>query len=94
MAEIATIVRPETILAWHRKLVARSLTGPGTGGLPDVPERTRLSRRSSCGWPDATTYSWLPPWPRVTPLASAAVRRVSRAAGRPGTGVGSVERWG
>ena len=28
LAEIATIVKPDTILAWHRKLVAQNLTVP------------------------------------------------------------------
>jgi hypothetical protein len=27
LAEVATIVKPETILAWHRKLVARKFDG-------------------------------------------------------------------
>jgi putative transposase len=39
LAEVATIVRPETILAWHRKLVAQKFDGSQQRkalGLPKV----------------------------------------------------------
>src|ERR1700724_215912 len=32
LAEIATIVTPETLLAWHRKLIARKYDGSGKRG--------------------------------------------------------------
>ena len=32
LAEIATIVTPETLLAWHRKLIARKYDGSGQRG--------------------------------------------------------------
>jgi hypothetical protein len=46
LAEIATIVTPETLLAWHRKLIARKYDGtvnrsPGRpGARPLLPHRT------------------------------------------------------
>ena len=33
LAEVATIVRPETLLAWHRKLIAQKYDGSGQRGL-------------------------------------------------------------
>jgi hypothetical protein len=32
LAEVATIVTPETLLAWHRKLIARKYDGSGKRG--------------------------------------------------------------
>src|SRR5450759_4087183 len=32
LAEVATIVTPETLLAWHRKLIAREYDGSGKRG--------------------------------------------------------------
>ena len=32
LGEIAQIVRPETILAWHRRLIAKKNRPPGKGG--------------------------------------------------------------
>ena len=37
LAEVASLVKPETILAWHRKLVARNLMVPPNARLPVVP---------------------------------------------------------
>jgi putative transposase len=33
LAEVATIVTPETLLAWHRKLIAQKYDGSGNRGL-------------------------------------------------------------
>src|SRR5262249_20229434 len=33
LAEVATIVTPETLLAWHRRLIARKYDGSGKRGL-------------------------------------------------------------
>src|SRR5258708_6440197 len=33
LAEVATIVTPETLLAWHRKLIAQKYDGRGKRGL-------------------------------------------------------------
>src|SRR6266853_5433936 len=41
LAEIATIVTPETLLAWHRKLIARKYDGSGARG----PGRPRTDGR-------------------------------------------------
>jgi len=40
LAEVATIVTPETLLAWHRKLIARKYHGSGQRG----PGRPRTAR--------------------------------------------------
>jgi putative transposase len=40
LAEVATIVTPETLLAWHRKLIARKYDGSGQRG----PGRPRTAR--------------------------------------------------
>src|SRR6202140_2009548 len=39
LAEVATIVTPETLLAWHRKLIAQKYDGSGRGrpGGPRTP---------------------------------------------------------
>ena len=39
LAELATIVTPETLLAWHRKLIAQKYDGSGNRG----PGRPRIS---------------------------------------------------
>ena len=45
LAEVATIVKPDTILAWHRTLVAPSLMAPSSARLQAVPKSTRSSKR-------------------------------------------------
>jgi len=40
LAEVATIVTPETLLAWHRKLIAQKYDGSGKRG----PGRPRIAR--------------------------------------------------
>jgi putative transposase len=42
LAEVATIVTPETLLAWHRKLIARKYDGSGKRG----PGRPRTARET------------------------------------------------
>jgi hypothetical protein len=34
LEEVASIVKPETILAWHRKLVAQKFDGSGQCKMP------------------------------------------------------------
>jgi hypothetical protein len=41
LAEVATIVTPDTILAWHRHLIARSLTARSIIRHRGVPQSTR-----------------------------------------------------
>src|SRR5204862_6206680 len=41
LAEVATVARPDTILAWYRKLVARRFDG---SKAPRSPGRPRLKR--------------------------------------------------
>jgi putative transposase len=37
LEEVASIVKPETILAWHRKLVAQKFNGSGQRKTPGRP---------------------------------------------------------
>src|SRR5262245_51482469 len=37
LAEVATIVQPETLLAWHRKLIAQKFDGSGNRRAPGRP---------------------------------------------------------
>jgi hypothetical protein len=46
LAEIATIVTPETLLAWHRKLIAKSTLAARTESRVDPIWPSRLSRSS------------------------------------------------
>jgi hypothetical protein len=50
LADVASIVTPETLLAWHRKLIAQKYDGtahPAPAGLVP-PMRSRLCSGSSC----------------------------------------------
>ena len=50
LSQVATIVTPETLLAWHRKLIAKKYDG----SLFRTPGRLRTARRlqlSSFTWP-------------------------------------------
>ena len=63
LSQVATIVTPETLLAWHRKLIAKN-TLEALIGLPDRP-RTRLK-----------SPSWSLVWPRRIEPGVAAASRV------------------
>jgi hypothetical protein len=41
LAEVATVARPDTILAWYRKLVARKFEGTQARGGPGRPRLKR-----------------------------------------------------
>jgi putative transposase len=67
LAEVATVARPDTILAWYRKLVARKFSGsqahqgPGRPRLKREVEQLIIRMASeNRDW----TYDWLSaPWP-------------------------------
>ncbi len=44
LEEVASIVRPETILAWHRRLVAKKFDGSKNRSTPVVRGLTRKSK--------------------------------------------------
>jgi len=44
LAAVATIVKPDTILGWHRRLVARNLTAPPSARLQDDQRSTQSWR--------------------------------------------------
>jgi len=50
LAQVATVVTPETLLAWHRKLIAEKYDGSAfrTPGRPLIRRRFRIS---SFAWP-------------------------------------------
>jgi putative transposase len=51
LADVATIVKPETILAWHRMLVAKKFDGSPQRKTPGSPPSIRSWRRWWYGWP-------------------------------------------
>jgi putative transposase len=61
LSEVATIVTPETLLAWHRKLIAEKYDGSRKrgSGRPRTAESWKLW---SCAWPKKTA-SGLSPHP-------------------------------
>jgi hypothetical protein len=53
LSQIATIVTPDTLLAWHRKLIAQKYDGTGNR-RPGRPRILAEYRFSSCGWRERT----------------------------------------
>jgi len=50
LEEVATIVKPETILSWHRKLIAKKFDGSKNRSCPGRPKRKGNWRHGSCAW--------------------------------------------
>ena len=46
LVEVATIVTPDTLMAWHRRLIAQKYDGSSHGR----PRRPRTAERSRCWW--------------------------------------------
>jgi hypothetical protein len=42
LAEVAIVAKPETILAWYRRLIARKFDGSGYRKGPGRPGKSRL----------------------------------------------------
>ena len=51
LEEVAQIVRPETILGWHRRLIARKFDGSKSRLSGSVRRRARRSRIWCSNWP-------------------------------------------
>src|SRR5215467_6160392 len=54
LAEVACVARPETILAWYRRLIARKFDGPNVVSMRAAHASMRSSRISSSTWPART----------------------------------------
>jgi hypothetical protein len=54
LAEVATIAKPDTILAWHRKLVAQPYDGIQPRPSIGRPRMDKELETSSCAWPVRT----------------------------------------
>ena len=53
LEEVAQIVRPETILGWHRRLIAKKFEGAQRIGRPLKWARRGIrSKNWSCSWPE------------------------------------------
>ena len=70
LEEVTTIVKPETILAWHRKLVAQKFDGSKHRKARDAPRSRRSWKPWWCAWrgsiaPGATTGLSRPRQPRL-----------------------------
>ena len=50
LEDVATIVKPDTILAWHRKLVAQKFDGSQQRKAPGRPRSTKSWRPWWCAW--------------------------------------------
>jgi putative transposase len=50
LEEVANIVKPDTILGWHRKLAADKFDGSTRRKSPGRPGSTRHSKTWSCRW--------------------------------------------
>jgi putative transposase len=51
LEEVASIVQPDTILAWHRTLVAQKFEGTRKRQGSGAPQSMRRWRPWWCGWP-------------------------------------------
>ena len=64
LAEVASIVRPETILAWHRRLVARKFDGskkrrvPGRPRVDQEVEHLLIRFATASPGPSPTSATW------------------------------------
>src|SRR5215470_328672 len=73
LAEVANIVTPETLLAWHRKLIAQKYDGAAhrSPGRPRTPARSRLwwfawQKRIGTGATDESRAHY-PTWATILP---------------------------
>jgi hypothetical protein len=57
LAEVATLVKPDTILAWHRKLVAKQFDGSVQRKAPGRPPVDQELEALVAPWPISATPS-------------------------------------
>ena len=62
LEDVATIVKPDTILGWHRKLVAQKFDGSYSARPQGVPPSIRSWRPWSCAWPRRIEFIPLSFW--------------------------------
>src|SRR5271169_1175185 len=77
LEELAAAAKPDTLLAWYRKLIAHKFDGSAFRNPGVVPESTRKPSGWWCGWRrkipgGAMTGSWAP-WP--TWVSGSRIRR-------------------
>jgi hypothetical protein len=63
--DVANAAKPDTIMGWYRRLVARKFDGSKSRRYPADPESIPKSNNSWCGWPKririgAMIASWAP----------------------------------
>jgi len=56
LAEVATIVTPETLLSWHRKVIAQKYDGSGKRGRGSSARRRAIWERRV---PSSAASAWL-----------------------------------
>ena len=52
LEDVGHVARPDTILGWYRKLVARKFDGSKSRRYPGRPKIDGVVRRWSCAWPE------------------------------------------
>jgi len=75
LADVATIVTPETLLAWHRKLIAQKYDGTGSRG-PGRPGTARALRRNLTRGPFHAAFWKTTNWVLVAAMRCALRSRV------------------
>jgi putative transposase len=77
LEELSAVAKPDTLLAWYRKLIANKFDGSKFRKSPVVPELTRKPSGWWCGWRrkipgGVMTGSWAP-W--LTWVSASQIRR-------------------
>ena len=52
LEDVANVVKPDTLMGWYRRLVARKFDGSKSRRYPGRPRIDGVVRRWSCAWPE------------------------------------------